>query len=756
MAVLFQLTLDDGNYLGVVKQHCQKLGLRGSYNVSTPETATEVVARAKSKGVTQVATTSNTLLRLLLLATGVNIGRRREFLNDYEGSIIEFSGIEFLILPPLHQHFTTTTGEFRIERYLRKFSHVRSWLAIPEFTWELFEPKLLEKWITLFQRASFVAVDIETYDKVNRLISCVGFSAVILDTRNNTYDIHTLVVPFDSEYNVAVIATLLEMPVAKVFQNGKYDNAYLLRFGCVATAWLGDTIDAFHSWYCELPKSLDFITAFMIRKWQFWKNESQTTDKMEYFTYNAKDCFTTAICWLALMKEMPDWAWRNYREEFPLVFPCLLTELRGLKRDGDQAQKELSRFEASLELQLASIRKMVNSKTFNPSSPKQTLLLFQMLGSKDIKNSTPSSFDTFSHRHPINARIAAAIIKYRKDRKLITSYLTNETEDGRTKTWNGRIFYSLNPFGTDTGRLASKESAFWCGWQIHNWPRDRSDINIKRTVVADPGFLIGEADYEQAESRDTAYLSGDKALIAAVDDKTRDFHGINASAFFGIPYHEIVRSYEDDEGWHHKTLNKTLRDTSKRTNHGANYNMQELVLLQTMGIDAVLRAKKELKLPANWSLLRVCRHLLDTFDATYPVVRGDYYKDIVKRVLMTKMLVGPTGWTRYCFGRPKQNKQDLNALVAHPSQSLNAMTLNKAYLNVYNNIALPYPRIFKLGPQIHDSIFFQYRKGEDWLIKEVKKNMEIPTPVTDIYGITRTLLVPVAIKYGAECWGDLS
>ena len=53
--------------------------------------------------------------------------------------------------------------------------------------------------------------------------------------------------------------------------------------------------------------------------------------------------------------------------------------------------------------------------------------------------------------------------------------------------------------------------------------------NVKDIIVADDGFYFGECDYEQAEARDTGYLSGDTALIEAVDG-VRDFHAVNASA----------------------------------------------------------------------------------------------------------------------------------------------------------------------------------------------------------------------------------
>ncbi len=226
-----------------------------------------------------------------------------------------------------------------------------------------------------------------------------------------------------------------------------------------------------------------------------------------------------------------------------------------------------------------------------------------------------------------------------------------------------------------------------------------------------------------------------------------------------MPYEDIYQDLEhvDPDGTVHKagTKNKPLRNLSKRVNHGANYNMGEGVLLDTMGIRNVIKAKQLLSLPQRWTLLEVCRYLLSRFDATYPVVRGDYQEYIKRCIRQTKLLVGPTGWTRYCFGDPTNNKRDLNSYVAHPSQSLNGMVLNKAWWLVFNNIALVERQDFRLFAQIHDSILFGYRIGREDLAYKVKELMQIPVEVTDPYGITRTLLVPSALKGEGTVWADL-
>jgi DNA polymerase I-like protein with 3'-5' exonuclease and polymerase domains len=338
----------------------------------------------------------------------------------------------------------------------------------------------------------------------------------------------------------------------------------------------------------------------------------------------------------------------------------------------------------------------------------------------------------------------------RKTRKLVSTYLrTDEDADkkgeGGGAEYKGRVLYAINPHGTDTGRSASSQHHFWCGLQIHNIPQGNI---VKRTLIADPGFRLGEVDLEQAETRDTAYAAGELAMIAAVEG-SGDFHSLNASAFFGIPYNEI---YDDALG---KVLNKLIRTLAKRVNHGANYLMGENVLVDTMGDENIWEAKKLLKLPSHYGLIDVARYLLEQFHKTYPKLRGQFYPSVVSSVVTTKMLVGATGWTRYCFKDPTKNKRDKNAYVAHVAQSLNAMVLNKAWMKVFNDISMhpDHMNNFKLLAQIHDSILFQFREGHEYLADMVKKAMEIPILITGCDGVERRLLVPAAIKTGKDGLG---
>src|SRR3972149_1440071 len=736
MRLFLQLHPEDVKFLSFLKPLLSGHSVR--FNAGPVGTVTEVLLRAQEHGAKHIITTHRWLLTKLLRRED---DRRQPALDDYAGSIFDNGGYEFLICNPLEHLASTNTGKFLFSRYISKFTQPDSWFPVPAFSWELATPARLDDLYADFSRANLIAQDIETIED-DLAITCSGYCGVWFDAVTKRIRFHSIVIPLKDEYDLAWIRKFNQLPAPKIFQNGKYDNTYFLRWRAPVRNWKFDTLSLFHAFYSELPKRLDFIASFAIRKWIFWKDESENPlHSQAYYRYNAKDSFSTALSFLSLISDLPKWAVQNYLMEFPLIFPCLQAELTGAKRNERSFNTLRDQVESTIDIKVTKLRKALGEPGFNPNSPQQCVRLWKVLGSGDIVSSDVAAKDRVKNRHPLNAYLVSLIEDIRKDRKLISSYFKDRV------TLNDRFLYQLNPHGTDTGRLASQEHHFWVGLQIHNIPVKRTDIVYKEVFESDPGFYFGEADYAQAESHDTGYLSGDTNLLTTLASG-KDFHAINASTFFGLPYEKIV----DANG---NVIDKELRDLSKRTNHGANYNMGERILLDTMGIKNVLRARELLSLPKSWTLLQVTKHLLKCFDIAYPTVRNRWYDYIKYQVLTHKMLVGPTGWTRYCFGNPTKSKQDLNSYVAHPPQSLNAMTLNKAWLKVFYEVALPNPADFKLCAQIHDSILFQYRIGRLDLVRRVYECMLFDIPVTDCTGISRVLRVPVDMKGESNIWARI-
>jgi len=779
-AMIFWGTSADTPFLPMLKP-CA--GAVTVYLRSEPITTVATVQMAcRAKMVSRVLSTSIPLLAKLLHWEK----RAAPSLDNYAGSLFTVPAsavcpypIEIVFLSPLKQLATVPYGAFITKRLITKLSSPAKWYKPTEFTgFELITPANEAANFAILNTCFIISIDIETL-RDNATIRCLSYTGVY--KVEEELKSHSVVLALDSEYALAIMRKWnWELKAPKCFQNGKYDIAYFTRYSAPVYNYLYDTAHLFHCWYSELPKDLGFLNTFFIREAAYWKDLADTNDLYTYYKYNAMDTWGTVNCFLAMIAEAPKYALDNYLLEFPLVFPCHLSEMTGIARDMGRLKAAKKEQEDIVTIQMASLNAMLaipKGQTFNVMSSPQMKQLLTILGCSDLPSADAKSLDKARFRHPFNARIINAVLKVRKARKNISTYLTEGNEFCGPDGTGNRILYSLNPHGTDTGRLASREHAFWCGINMQNVPRGKI---VKQTFKADNGFYLAECDLEQAESRDTAYISGDEVLIHNVEFSP-DFHSANASAFFGVPFDKI---FDVTTG---KVIDKDLRTLAKPVNHGANYNMGPSVLIATMGEENIVKAKQLLKLPTNWDYMAVASHLLEAFHNTYKDIKGVFYAGVVNEILTTSLLVNKAvhwsnsidkeearslihtmnsdylaavdnypRWTRYCFGRPDKSKQQLNSYIAHPPQSLNAQTLNKAYLSIFNDIAM-HPELgkhFKLCAQIHDSILFQYRIGHDYLCDMVQAKMEIPLTIRAYDNKVRTFIVPAGVKKGQHLEGD--
>jgi hypothetical protein len=766
----------------------------------------ELEVYCAKRGVTRVISTNTDILGRLL----ANLGNPKDSpsLDDYQGSLFKHKNLEIVFIAPCRQLFTVSYGKFLAARFISKLVSPNTWSNATPFKWQLLDPQNIEEFYANASTAFAMAKDIETF-KSPLAIRCISFTLLHLDKHAGFVTLSG-VLPLTDAWALSWARKISKLPVQKIYQNGKYDQAYQLRFNILDENWLWDTQHFFHATYSELPKDLGFLNAFYLRDVVYWKDLAESNDLMEYYKYNALDGWATINVWIQQMLTAPDYARHNYFFEFPLVYPCLLSELTGIKRDAKRHVESRAKVLAQEKAALQKLQRCLGNDSFNPGSPVQVKQLLKILGCSDIASTEEADLLKAAYRHPLIGFLVELILEIRGLKKLRTTYLRTDEDITKTskegaKEFHGFVLYSLNPHGTDSGRLASKASAFWCGFNIQNQP---GDYAVKSTYVSFTGFNFCEADLEQAESRDTAYITGDTKLIANVSGE-QDFHSLNASAFFGVPYDNI---YDQAK---RKVKDKPLRTLAKPVNHGANYNMGPFVLVTSMGLPMVYQAAKILKLPFS-DPLEITESLLTKFHLTYPTLRGiikfrsdkvrrhfglpaveyklyapnTYYAFIANEVRLTNKLVirafhhtawniatigsdpdrihnyieTKGDWTRYCFGKPWEDKLALNAVAAHKPQSLNARTLNEAYMQVFYNVALPNPNTFRLNAQIHDSILFQYAEGHEHLAHRVRECMEIPVTVQDISGRFHTFTVPAALKMGktgpdgklipAKYWSD--
>lgn len=656
-------------------------------------------------------------------------------ISNFMGGIIDTPlGHEMLVIPPVKWLIRVPYGEWLIGRYLSKLLSPDSWYKASPFTYTpLTEEHQFQEFQTKFDDAIACAIDIETIPP--NYIQSISYTLKFPDSRTET-----ACFLLNSFRHVEWMRLLNAHPVPKICQNGKYECAHFYAWSAPMTNYIGDTLSAMHSTWSELPKDLGFVGSMFLRKYRYWKDmrkvgEAGDTDTL--LEYNAMDTWGTCESFFAWLLSAPEYAVKNYVLKWPQIIISHEMEMRGLKRDELRKARWKRVFQARLDKKISSVQAMIGVPEFNPNSPKQVGALLHALTGKNWDSGDEKTIKKIELLHPLNERILETLLECREDSKLIGTYLGD-------KDYEGRWLYSINPTGTDTGRDSSKAHHFWCGQNVQNVPAESWEI--KNTVIADEGYELYEADNSQAEARGVAYCSGDSKLLEVVNGP-HDFHSMNASLFFGVKYEEI---YDDER---HKKLNIPLRNLAKRVNHGANYNMGEQVLIDTMGPKKIREAQRLLKLPASWTLKQVSAHLLTTFELTYSRIKTRYYKWIVSQVRLTHKLVGAHGWTRYCFAEPWENKPALNSYVAHVTQSLNAINLDEAALRVFKwRLATGHMKDVRINAKIHDSLLFQVPIGRKDLAEKVRTLMEFPVQVTDCAGVTRQMLVPVDLKYQGKRW----
>jgi hypothetical protein len=567
------------------------------------------------------------------------------------------------------------------------------------------------------------------------VITCVGYCGIFKNADGSLIS-KTVVIPFSKE-TYSYIGQFNRIPAPKVMQNGRYDSSYFLRFNIPLSNWVYDTYMMMHCWYVEIPRSLEAVAAFNIRNHMYWKDESSSS----LYEYNAKDCHATAWSCLVMLQNMPAWAHSNYLSIFKQVFPCITCGLEGLRQDQTEARKLGDEYRQKI----AADQKWWDTvlvPNFNVNSSPQTKQLFQALLQTGVTTCDKISLTNIVHKHPLWRLMVDRLLTTRQYRKAESTYFN-------ITLFGGRVLYELDPSGTETGRYASKSSNFWCGTQIQNIPG-----YAKTMFIADDGWELSAIDNAQSESRTTAYIVGDEALIDAVENAP-DFHTRNASLFFGIPEDQLFAWKKGTKA--EQTLYKKIRNKiGKRVNHGANYNMMETVLINTMTPEVIIEAKHTLNLPANYTFKQVASYLLSCFDKAYPKIRskepGGYHYQIMDEVERTQCLTTPDGWVRRTFLQPAKSKMDLNALVAHKPQSWSVRIINRSFFDAWHRYQIVENKC-RMKAQIHDEIFYMTKpKDTAYVTEGISKLMARPNAIGDT---GKTMIIPNDPKTGAYRWSEL-
>ncbi len=749
MRILINYDPNEKGYLGGLQFFMRKYKLE-AIATSTTLTISQLLDKALSSKCEAILLCNPETLKNLVPDSS------KTSLDLYRGSRFNYS-VPVVVCNSLTHIHSVPYGSFLLETDLKKLFSLEE---KTDFSFTVLENIFdFAEAEAILKSATLIAYDIETKTtKENEtLITCCSWTAVLPSLKLHTYVLP--LIDFNenhftslSDYAEAIsfLRRINALPIPKVMHNGMYDALHSLTYHAPPYNFILDTMALAWSQYSSLPKSLDFVASITLPDYIQWKTQaaeaSAKKDIQSYWAYNAKDTFYTARIALHYLYNLPAYARKNYQIQFPLVYPFLYTAFEGILVDNEKREKLKEKAQNILEENLRRLQTCLANKDFNPSSPKQvSTYIYDILGGADphigkqvrqgkkvtsSKGTDTKNLTAIGQQHPILLRVTSAIISYREERKAIGTYFEFQLK-------NNRLLYNINPFGTETGRASASSSSFWCGTQVQNIPP-----YAKKMLVADEGFTMFEVDNSQSEARCVAYLSGDTALIAALEDKERDFYTTLGTLFFGIPYENVTKEFR----------NKVL----KKIVHGTNYMMGEATFVenatpeniifaaQTLGVKITLSPKpKEGEVP----LKKFAGSLLESYHKPFNKVR-EWHNQVKLDIATTHMLVSPLKFTRYFFGDITKDHAMMRGAVAHGPQNLSVSILNIGLWEVWKLVKKEKGAL-RLKAQIHDSILAQYKDGREDLKHKVISLLE-----RDVLVNGRTLRIPVDSKEG-KSWGEM-
>ena len=248
--------------------------------------------------------------------------------------------------------------------------------------------------------------------------------------------------------------------------------------------------------------------------------------------------------------------------EIPLAYVLEGMERLGFRVDADG----ILRFGDRLSVDIEALRQRIYEEAggaFNINSPKQLgEVLFERMGlpcKKKTKTGYSTNVDVLEALRPV-APVVGDVLEYRKLTKLKSTYVEGLYREIEA---DGRIHSRFNQTETRTGRISSTEP------NLQNIPvRTELGREMRRFFVAEPGWLLLDADYSQIELRVLAAISGDPAMTEAFLSG-EDIHTQTASQVFGLPADMITSE---------------LRRRAKAVNFGIVYGISAHSLAEDLSV----------------------------------------------------------------------------------------------------------------------------------------------------------------------------
>lgn len=559
-----------------------------------------------------------------------------------------------------------------------------------------------------------IASDIET---VAVDLSCIGYTGISANGDIRSFclslmrpDCPNWIAFSDSELAeyLAIVKQIQQSPARKIYHNGSYDSAILIRYGLEPHNYDLDTMHMMHSLHPYARKSLGFAASIYNDDFRYWKDDikgaEDDADKKEYslpytragleiyWRYCALDTWNTLVVYHWLAQEMLEhqWAVDNYAQEIALSLgPMFAISMHGLVIDTVEQSRYRDVLESKASTALEAIKTAVGNPNFNPNSDEQVAwLVYDVLGCRDEDGSR--SVDKRRLRfladdNPYLARFCSWLWDYKQSNNNLGKYVRN------LKAYRGRFLSSFGIAQTYTGRCGSKSHFFWCGTNAQNIPGEARPI-----FRADKGYFYVEVDYGQSDNYFVAFSANDPVMIDTVlNDK--DTHAIHCELTLGVSYEQVVtwrkhdpkKSAEDKRKYEFVEHPITgVRQITKKVTHGSNYGMQYKTMYINVGKPAVVAAASAMGIPNAAKLTRsqleeVCARMQVRYNSRYPVT-GSWRVRIVDEIYASGGLVQCYGGRTHRFLLHPSKRSDIQrAASGFYGQGGTAGNINGALLRYF-------------------------------------------------------------------------
>ncbi len=593
--------------------------------------------------------------------------------------------------------------------------------------------KEIDEWINEAEEAGELAIDTETSSLDAHQANLVGISLSTKIGKACYIPIgHKFKGCLKKEAVIKKLKPLLEdKSIKKIGQNIKFDFIILFKQGINMSSMEDtmlmsyvldagknrhnmDTLSEIHLQY----KTISFKEIVGTGKKEINFSDVELDKAMEYA---AEDADITYRLYKIFNKNLKLEKLTNIYEIFekPLIKILAFMEIEGIKIDNKFLKVLSEKFEKKIDKLEKQVFK-ISKKEFNIASPKQLgEIIYNDLKIAVLKKTRKGSFATNAsvledlafkgHKFP------QLILDWRQVSKLKNTYSDALPEHINPNT--KRVHTSFLLAATTTGRLASSDP------NLQNIPIKSEDgRDIRKAFIAEKGFTLISADYNQIEMRILADLADVKELKKAFKNN-EDVHSLTASQVFDVDI---------------KKIDQDMRRKAKAINFGIIYGISQYGLAKQINVSN-----------------HEANEFLNAYFSRFPEIKI-YMDNTIK-------FCRKSGYVNNIFGRRSHfngiNDKNFNVRNFQERAAINApiqgsaseimrlamIRLDKKFESLKNNKS-------KILLQIHDELIFEVPEKEVKTITKIIQEEMTSVTESDLHSFSTPLTVDVNT---GDNWGIL-